>query len=157
DARSTVRAMLIGGVKELANMRLNAEHIEVISASFVNPDAGWICARIEPGLRDVISRQTVKAAIAITQIDVVGIRLIRRTTDISPDCVEALRLRHIQRVQYECIHYAENHCIRADRQGQRQNGGEGKSRRPAQQSKREAHVLQKDLNEISAQRFVALL
>src|SRR5579863_344463 len=74
DVRSAVRTVLVGGVKETAKIRLNAEYIEIISAHFIDKSAGRIAARIQPCLRVVISRQTVKTVVVVAQVEVVGIR-----------------------------------------------------------------------------------
>ena len=39
DIRSAVGAVLIGGVEETAKIRLNAQHVEVVSAHFISPGA----------------------------------------------------------------------------------------------------------------------
>ena len=48
DIGSAVRAMLVGGVEETAEIRLNAQGVEVVPAGFVDPDAGWISAVSSP-------------------------------------------------------------------------------------------------------------
>jgi hypothetical protein len=73
------------------------------------------------------------------------------------DCVEAIRLRHIRLPQDQRIHDTENHRICANGQSQRQNGGDGESRRLAQHAKAEAKVLHKGLEKIAAKRFVGFL
>ena len=90
--------MLIGIVEETAKIRLNAQYSEVVSAHQVDPGAGWIFARVEASQSDVISRQTIKAAIAIAQLEIVGIRLGRGNAR-APNRVEALLLRQTQRVK----------------------------------------------------------
>jgi hypothetical protein len=74
---------------------------------------------------------------------------------MTEDCVEALRLRHIQRPQDERIHHAEYHGVCADRQRQRPHGDDRKAGRLPQDTKAEAHILDKSLDEIAAHRFVA--
>src|SRR5262249_42545694 len=44
--RSAVRAMLIRRVNEPAEMRLNPQNVEVVSAHFINPGGGGILAGI---------------------------------------------------------------------------------------------------------------
>ena len=73
DIRSAVGTVLIGIVKKTANIRPNALCVEVVPAHFIEPDAGWIFPRVHPRLRDVKSCQTIKAAVAIAQIEIVGI------------------------------------------------------------------------------------
>jgi hypothetical protein len=156
DIRSAVWAMLIGGVKELAKIGLQAQCVEVVPASFLDPVAGCIFARIQPGQSDVISHQTFKAAVAVPQIEIVGIRL-RHALVRAPESVEALRVGHIQRAQQERIHNAEHHRVRSYRQRQRQNRGYGEAGRLAQPAQAEAHILYNRLDEIAAQSFVAFL
>jgi hypothetical protein len=48
DIGRAVWAVLIGSVEETANIRLDAQYVEVVSAGFVLPDIGWIFARIQP-------------------------------------------------------------------------------------------------------------
>ena len=47
DVRSAVRTMLIGPVKEAAQIWLNSEHVEVVPGHLQDPGAGWIFARIQ--------------------------------------------------------------------------------------------------------------
>src|SRR6202030_4862129 len=69
DIRSAVWAALVGCVNETAKIRLNAQCVEVIPGHFEEPCAGWIVAGIEAYRSDVISRQILKAAVAIAQIE----------------------------------------------------------------------------------------
>src|ERR1700693_2857639 len=48
DIGRAVWAVLIGSVEETADIRLNAQYVEVVSAGFVLPDIGWILSRIQP-------------------------------------------------------------------------------------------------------------
>src|SRR5271170_7945382 len=87
DVRSAVGSVLVGAVKEAAEIRLNAQFVEVVPARFIAPDRGWILARIQRHLRDVISCQAIEAAIAIPQINVVGIRLADVCVVAALECV----------------------------------------------------------------------
>ncbi len=149
--------MLIGAVEEAAKKRLNAQCVEVVPRHFIAPGLGWILARIQPYRREDVRCQTIEAAVAIAQIEIVGIRSTLVLIGSALECVEALRMGHIQRPQDQRIQYAEDHGVRADRQRQRQNRGDRESRRLAQHAKAEAHILQKGLDKIAAQRFVAFL
>src|SRR2546421_9552106 len=153
DIRSAVRAMLIGAVEEMANIRLNLQCVEVVPAHYIDPGARWIFASVQPCQSDVISCQTVEAAVAIAQIEIVWIRLSPGLIPTALDSVEALRLRHIQRAQYKRIHYTENHGVCANSQCQRENRNHCESGRLAQNTKAEAHILYKSLDEIAAERF----
>src|ERR1035438_8007172 len=108
NIRSAVRAMLIGGVEETANIRLHAQYVEIVSTGLIDPDAGWIFPRVEPRRRDVKICQTFKAAVAITQVKMVRIRLVRPTV-LLLDSVKAFRLRHIQRPQDQRVQNTKDH------------------------------------------------
>jgi hypothetical protein len=101
-------------VEETAEERLQAQDIEIVSARQKDPDSGWIFAGVEADLRGVVRSDIVKAAVAFAEIEIVRIGLIRGSLVAVLDSVEALRLRHVQRVQDERIQYAENHGVRAD-------------------------------------------
>src|SRR6516225_2194591 len=78
DVGSTVRTMLIGRINEPAKIRSNAQCVEVVPTHFKERDAGWTMIRVEPYIiSDVGSRQAIKAAVAIAQIEIVGVRLYR--------------------------------------------------------------------------------
>ena len=123
--------MFIGAVEETAKGRLNAHDVEVIPTHFVDPGARRISSRVECRQSDAVSRQTIKAAIAIAQFEIVGIRL-RRSNVRAPDCIKALLLRHVQLVQQERVHGTKHHRVCADAQGQRHNGNGSKAGRFAQ-------------------------
>jgi hypothetical protein len=53
----------------------------------------------------------------------------------------------MQRAQDEPVHDPENHCVCANRQRQRQNRGDGETRRLAQHAQCESHILQKSIEE----------
>src|SRR5271170_6350389 len=65
DIGRAVWAVLIGSVEESPKVRLNAQHVEVVSAGFVFPDIGWIFARIEARLRNSKNSHIVEAASAL--------------------------------------------------------------------------------------------
>ena len=73
DVRSAVRAVLIGAVDEASEMGLHAQHVEVIAADFIEPCGGGIIARVEPGGGDGIRGETVEAAVAVAEVEIVGI------------------------------------------------------------------------------------
>ena len=50
NIRSTIWAMLVGGVKETAKERLNAQCVEVVPRRFEDPGGDWI-VRPYPALR----------------------------------------------------------------------------------------------------------
>src|ERR1041384_5018695 len=75
DIGSAVRAVLIGGMKETSEIGLHAQAIKIVAAGFLDPGAAGIVACIECHFIDVVSEQSLKAVIAVPQVDVVGIRL----------------------------------------------------------------------------------
>src|ERR1035438_3896618 len=90
--------MFIGGVEEAAKIRLNLQYVEIIRGRSKARGARWIVACVKPREYKVEGRQLFKAAVAVAQIEVVGIGL--------PACVGAvlgsiqiLGVRHIQRAQ----------------------------------------------------------
>src|SRR5271157_220839 len=141
DVGGAVRAVLIRRVNEPAKIRPNAQGVEVVAADDIEPDAGWIFARIEAHLIEAESCQTVKAAVTIAQVDIVGIRLRRVMIAPALEKVETLRPGHIQRTQDQRIHNAKNHGVRANGQCQCPHGHGGKARRFAHLAESEAYVL----------------
>ena len=103
--RSAVRAMLIGEVEEAAEIGLNAQCVEVVPGHFVAPNLGWIIAGIQSYRSGTKTCQTVKAAVAIAQIEIVGIRLPCGLIAPALDGVETLGSWHILRVQDQRIQY----------------------------------------------------
>src|ERR1700744_6439805 len=73
NIRSTVRAMFIRRMEEMAKIRLKPQRIEVIPTGLLNPRAGWAIARIQARQIDVIGDQAVKAVVAVAQIEIVRI------------------------------------------------------------------------------------
>src|SRR5215470_15516822 len=73
------------------------------------------------------------------------------------ELVKALRLRHIQRVQYQRIHDTKDHGVGANRQRKGRDRGHGESGRLAQQAQAVTDILDQRLDQISAERFVAFL
>src|SRR5450631_2467047 len=83
--------------------------------------------------------------------------MIHRLRGPALDCVQALRLRHIQRAQDKRVQYPKNHGVRTDCQRERHNGDEGESWRLAQFAKAETQVVDQNLKEVTSSRFVAFL
>src|ERR1700693_6374699 len=77
DIRSAVRTMIIGKLEETAQVRLNPQCVKVVAARLHAPDKGWTLPRIHRYLSNAVSCQTVKAVVAVVQIEIVGIRLAR--------------------------------------------------------------------------------
>src|SRR6267154_2280067 len=118
---SAVRAMLVGSMDDPAKVRLNAQCVEVVPAHFKDPGARWILPGVQRHLTDAISCHSIKTAVAIAQIEIIGIRLTRVLVAGALDYVQALRLWHIQRAQNQSIHYAKDHGVCADRHRQCQH------------------------------------
>src|SRR6516164_7348756 len=115
DKGGAVWAVLIGSVEETAKVRVNAQYVEVVSAGFVVPDIGWIFARIQPCLGDGPGSYIVEAAIALAQIEIIGIGVGRDVASMLDD-EKALSLRHIQRTQDQRVQYSKDNGIGADGQ-----------------------------------------
>src|SRR6266404_9476876 len=141
DIGSTVGAMLIGGVEDAAKIRLNAQYVEVVAAHFIEPGARWIFARVQPRLTAVTRCQAIEGMVAIAQIKIVEIGLVRGSFVSMLDGVEALGVRHIQRVQNQGIQNTKNHGVCADGHRQRQDGHSSKAGRFAQHAESEAQIL----------------
>src|SRR5438132_1358059 len=73
DIRSAVGAMLVGAVEEPAKGRLNSHDVEVIAAHFLDPGARRTLACVQSRLSDAVCCQTIEAAVAIAQLEIVGI------------------------------------------------------------------------------------
>ena len=157
DIRRAIRAVLIRAVEEAAKIRLQSQGVEIVSAGFVQPDGSRISADVQPGSRNVESCQIFKAAVAVAQIEIVGIRLVRVAHLRTPEGIQALRPGYIQRPDDQRIHHTEDHGIGANRQGQRQHRGDGEARRLAQHAQAEPHIVHHAVEKIAAQRFVAFL
>src|SRR5260370_3320474 len=116
---SAVGAMLVGAVEEAAKKRLDVQSVKVVSRHVVAVGLGWIPACIQTYRNQDVSRQSLEAAVAIAQIEIVGIRRSLLLIASALDCVETLRVRHIERPQDQRIQYAKHHGVCADCQCQR--------------------------------------
>jgi len=154
DIRCAVWPMLIGAVEEMAKIRLNPQHIEVVPARCKTGGKGGLAARVQPDKGEVKCGQTFKAVVAIAQIGVVGIRLPPGAIPVLAS-IKGVRLGHIQRAQDQTIQYAKHHGVRANRQSQRQNGGDCETGRLAQQAESEPRILHERFKEDAAHRFMA--
>ena len=99
DVWSTVWPMIVGIVKKAAQIRLNTKYIKVVAARLYTPNQGGTFACVQSNLSDAITGQTIKAVVAVAQIDIVGIRLARVLVARALNQVEALRIWNIQRPQ----------------------------------------------------------
>src|SRR4030081_1975811 len=75
EKRGAVGAVLIGAVEEAAKVRVDPEHVEVVPSRRKARGGGWILARVQPYKDETKSCQILEAAVAIAQIEIVGIRL----------------------------------------------------------------------------------
>ena len=73
DIGSAIGPVFIARMKEMAEIRVKAQSVEVVSAGFLNPDAGWIVPCIQHRRSEVIRHQPIEAAVAVAQIEIVGI------------------------------------------------------------------------------------
>src|SRR5579872_1836964 len=74
-----VGAMFIGAVKEAAEMRLNFEDVEVVAAhGIAGRDGRLVASGGESDEGEVEGGEVFKGAVAVAQIDIVGIRLPSR-------------------------------------------------------------------------------
>ena len=140
QVRCAVRSMLVGDMEEAAQIRLNLHRIEVIPSDLITPDLGWIPACIEQHLGEDIGRQAIEAAVAIAQIEIVGIGSTLLLFASALDGVKAVRMGHVERPQNQRIQHRKHHRVGADGQGQRQNRGDGESRRSAEIAHSKAHI-----------------
>ena len=122
DVGRAAGAVLVGGVKNAAEERLNADEVEVISAGGITGGADRIVAGIECGEDHLPRGETLEGVVAIAEVAVVGqgVEML--------DGPEALRLRHAERAQNECVENAKDDGVGADCEGQRGNGGESEAR-----------------------------
>src|SRR5262245_20032747 len=94
--RSAVWAMIIGVVKEPAQIGLDAQRVEVVGTRLQTPDHRGAFAFIQSYLSDSITHQTIKAVVPVAQVNIVGIGLNRGVIAGTLDQIETLRLGHVQ-------------------------------------------------------------
>src|SRR3984885_4285949 len=77
DLGHAIRPMFFGSMDKPAKIGLNAQGIEVIATYGIGPDYGGISVPgIEPNAaHDVVEHQRVEAAVPVTQVAVIRIRL----------------------------------------------------------------------------------
>ena len=156
DIGRAVAAVFVGGVKKLAQVRLNPQHIEVVATGRIAVEDGRILARIEPNKNHIESCQVLKAVVAIAQVDIVWVRLPHAILCVhgSP---EAVPLRHVQRTQEKAIQDAKNDSVCTDGQRQGDYGCEGESGRLAQHPQSEPDILHQRFEKVTTHCFVAFL
>ncbi len=151
-----IGAMLIGAREKTAQIRVKPEHVEVISSGCIASGTDRIAARVQAREDHLEGSQILEAVIAISQVEVVGIRLETRIGPVLRP-IKALRLRYIQQTQHQAIHNAEHHGVGPDRQRQRRHGGHQETGRFPQDAQAIADILDESLDEIAAERFVGFL
>lgn len=73
-----VEAFFIGGMEEAAEIRMHAEHIEVVAGGEVRPCRGGIAAGIDADRTDdFVGDEALEGVVAIAQVEVVGVRVRR--------------------------------------------------------------------------------
>src|SRR5579862_701493 len=119
--------MLIGGGIKTAQVRLRVEHREIVSGGCKTACRLWIVARVKGRAQgEVEGGQFLKAVVTVAQIDVTGIGL-EAGIRAELGAVQVRGVRHIDGMEDERIHYAEDHCVCSDRECQGKDGGDGKS------------------------------
>ena len=115
DVGHAVRPVLIGGMEESAEIRMNAQHVEVVSRRCKAVRRKHILACIQAHAEgEIKGRKLFKAAVAIAQIQIVWIRLPCGVVAVLRS-VQGLRLRDIERAQDQSIHQAKDDGIGANR------------------------------------------
>src|SRR5207302_11158418 len=98
---------------------------------------------VQAYLSGIISCQLIEAAVAIAQIEIVGIGLVRGSLVAMLDSIEAFRLRQMEWVQDQRVQDAKDHGVCADAQCQSHDGHSCEAGRPAQHAERESHIPQR--------------
>ena len=157
DVGHAVGAMLVGGMEKPAHVRLNPQCVEIIPGDRLGPGARRIVAGVEADLREAECGEIIEGAVAIAEVDVIGIGLRARFVGPALDLVETVGVGHIERAQDEGVQNAEHDRGRADAQGQRRCGSARESGRLAQQTHAEAQILRERVDERDAHRLPAFL
>src|SRR5208337_2496118 len=113
DIGSAVDALLVRGMKEAAQIGLNSQGIEVISAGKIGPDSGGISAGIDSHrANDLGRREAFKGPVAVAQIQIVRVGL--RWAAVPLHYIETLRVWQVNGAQHQCVQDAEHDGISAD-------------------------------------------
>jgi len=154
DVGSAVGAVFVRAMNEAAQIRLNAERVEVVSADLVEPGGGGVFAGVEAGLPDGVGGKGGKALVAVAKIEVVRVGLNDVGIVAALEGVESARIGHMQRPQHKAIERAEDHGVGADGEGEGEDGGNDKAGRLQQYADAEAQILRRGFKEIAAASFV---
>lgn len=73
DVGHAVGAMLVGGMEKPAQVRLNPQCVEIVPGDRLGPGARRIVAGVEADLREAERGEIVEGAVAIAEVDVIGI------------------------------------------------------------------------------------
>src|SRR6266700_413045 len=101
DVWTAVGAVLIGGVKETAKVRLETQGVEVVSTGFIDPYLGWVATCVQSRGREVEGENTLEGPVAVAQILVVRIGVQGLASRFNG--VEAFCVGHIEGVQNQGI------------------------------------------------------
>src|SRR5262249_8505706 len=93
DVGRAVQSVLVGPLKEAAAVWPKSEHIEVIAAREDAPRACGTVTRVEADKLDVVRGQLLETVVAIPQVDVIRVGLIRGIVAVAVNRVQALRPR----------------------------------------------------------------
>src|SRR2546430_6466687 len=139
--RSAVRAVFVRGVEITAEIGLNPKGVEIVSARLQTPGRRWTFTRVECHLRDAVGYKILKGVVSVTQVQIIGIRLVGVFAVRALERVEAFRLRDIERAQDQPIYHTEHDRVGADGHRPCQNGADRKGWRLAQLPQRITEIL----------------
>ena len=73
DVRSAVQPVVFAGAIETAQVRLDAQHVEVVQGGAEPCGGGRAVAGVQAGEEEIERRQVLEAAVALAQIEVVRV------------------------------------------------------------------------------------
>src|ERR1700677_348618 len=138
DIGAAVGTVFVAAMEKTAEIGLSAKGIEIVSAGFIKPYLNRIAAGSQSRLTEVKRQYTVEAPVPVAHIQIIGIRiqgLPRFFYREKPLCIG-----HMDGVQYEGIQNAEDHCVGADPEREREDSSDGKAGRFEQPSPGEFQV-----------------
>src|SRR5207237_3850117 len=97
----------VGGVEEATKIWLHSQDIEVVSTHLVEPRAGRVFTGVQSHPVHRISGQTVKTAVVIAEIEIIGVRQRAPASSIKLQSIEALGLRYVHWAEQQGIQCAK--------------------------------------------------
>jgi hypothetical protein len=153
----TPRSMLVRHCVQAAQVWMYIQNREVIPRSRESSGCFGVVARIDGRAQSKVERrQILKAVVPVAQVQVARIRLKSHIGAILRP-IQALRVRHIQRVEHKRIQNSKHYSVRPNRQCQRHDSCKCESLRLAQNPERKLYVLKERLHEMPADGFIAFL